>query len=204
MARRLQNHLALAHFKVTRGWEDLPLDIIELRINKELRSEHFSSPLRTPSKRVHFKLGQRIIAPGSDMLSFPDDVHMTNYMATPDEEDDLLPVHSLKISSMSSPPPPGQGSVTLDSKTTNGRFGQEGDLPPHLANCRSQMHTMSTPPRHLAPQSLIMTMFGWDGAMLGFRGLNTASQEDDFSDFVNIPPRPTLTTHCISHLITSS
>src|SRR5438045_470348 len=138
------------------------------------------------------------------MLYSPDDVHMTNYMAAPDEEDDLLPVHSLKISSMSSPPPPGRGGGTLDSKTTNGRFGQEGDLRPHPANRRSQMHTTSTPPRHLAPQSSMMTTFGWDGVMLGFGGLNIASQEDDFSDFVNIPPSPTLTTRCVSHLITSS
>src|SRR5437762_12991691 len=91
--------------------------------------------------RIRFKFGQRIITHGSDMLSFLDDVYMTNYMATPDEEDDLLPVHSLKISSICSPLPPGRSVGTLDSKTTNGRFGQEGDLPPHPANSRNQMHT---------------------------------------------------------------
>lgn len=37
MARKLQNRLALAQFKTNRGWEDLPLDTIEPRIEEELR-----------------------------------------------------------------------------------------------------------------------------------------------------------------------
>jgi Whi5 like len=49
MAQKLQIRLALAHFKVTRGWEDLPLDIIELRIDKELRRERLSSTGETIS-----------------------------------------------------------------------------------------------------------------------------------------------------------
>jgi hypothetical protein len=37
MARKLQNRLALAQFKTNRGWEDLPLDTIEPRVEEELR-----------------------------------------------------------------------------------------------------------------------------------------------------------------------
>lgn len=37
MARKLQNRLALAQFKTTRGWEDLPLDSIEPKVEEELR-----------------------------------------------------------------------------------------------------------------------------------------------------------------------
>lgn len=42
MAGKLQSRLALAHFKVTRGREDLPLNIIEARIDEELRGERLS------------------------------------------------------------------------------------------------------------------------------------------------------------------
>lgn len=37
MARKLQNRLALAQFKTNRGWEDLPLDTIEPKVEEELR-----------------------------------------------------------------------------------------------------------------------------------------------------------------------
>ncbi|CAN8104765.1 unnamed protein product [Discula destructiva] len=37
MARRLQSHLALAQFKAKRGWENLSLDVIEPKYEKELR-----------------------------------------------------------------------------------------------------------------------------------------------------------------------
>lgn len=37
MARRLQSHLALAQFKAKRGWENLSLDVIEPRVEEELR-----------------------------------------------------------------------------------------------------------------------------------------------------------------------
>jgi hypothetical protein len=43
MARKLQNRLALAHFKAKKGWEDLALDIIEPRIDEELRRKRPSS-----------------------------------------------------------------------------------------------------------------------------------------------------------------
>ncbi|KIN00960.1 hypothetical protein OIDMADRAFT_197971 [Oidiodendron maius Zn] len=36
MARKLQNRLALAQFKTERGWEDLPLDRIEPKVQEEL------------------------------------------------------------------------------------------------------------------------------------------------------------------------
>lgn len=37
MARKLRNRLALAQFKTVRGWEDLPLDTIEPKVEEELR-----------------------------------------------------------------------------------------------------------------------------------------------------------------------
>ena len=140
---------------MTRGWEDLPLDIIEPRIDEELRRERLSSnedtisdssstvsgfqyprgPLGSGSRRklhkkVRFDLGPDILSfHGSGLL---DDVH---YIDVPHDEDDI-PMHSLKISS------PGRGCGT---KITNGKFRQEGDLPLPLANRtgRSQMHPSS-------------------------------------------------------------
>ena len=94
---------------------------------------------------------------------------MTNYVDIPD---DLLPMHSLNISSMN----------------TNGKFEREGDLP---ANRTGQMHPPSTlTPRQLALQSSMMTTLGLGGLVPGFVGPDTPSQTDDFSDFVNIPPSP--------------
>jgi hypothetical protein len=201
---------------VTRGWEDLPLDIIELRIDKELRHERLSlnrdtisdssstvsgfqyareplisSPLRAPlysdsvgssssgwmrklCKKVCFELGP-------DILSFH-----KGYVPD-DDKDDLLSMHSLKISSMKmrSSPPLGPG---CGIKTTNQKFRQKEDLPP-LANHtdRSQMCPPSTPlPRQLVLQSSsMMTTLGFDSLMPGFRGPDTLYQTDDFSDFVN-------------------
>src|SRR5450432_3072104 len=43
MARKLQNRLALAHFKTKKGWEDLALDLIEPKIDEELRRKRPSS-----------------------------------------------------------------------------------------------------------------------------------------------------------------
>lgn len=43
MARKLQNRLALAHFKAKKGWEDLTLDVMEPRIDEELRRKRPSS-----------------------------------------------------------------------------------------------------------------------------------------------------------------
>lgn len=42
MARRLQNRLALAQFKTSKGWEDLTLDTIEPRVEEELRRKRLS------------------------------------------------------------------------------------------------------------------------------------------------------------------
>jgi hypothetical protein len=43
MARKLRNRLALAHFKAKKGWEDLNLDLIEPKIDEELRRKRPSS-----------------------------------------------------------------------------------------------------------------------------------------------------------------
>jgi len=107
-----------------------------------------SGSRRKLHKKVRFDLGPDILSfHGSDLL---DDIHITNYI---DNEDDI-PMHSLKISS------PGRGCGT---KITNGKFGQEGDLPLSLANRtgRSQMHPSSTPPpQQLALQSSMTTTLG--------------------------------------------
>jgi len=42
MARRLQSRLALAHFKTSRGWEDLTLDTLEPRLEEEMRRKRLS------------------------------------------------------------------------------------------------------------------------------------------------------------------
>lgn len=43
MARKLQHRLALAHFKAKHGWEDLTLDLIEPKVDEQLRRQRPSS-----------------------------------------------------------------------------------------------------------------------------------------------------------------
>jgi hypothetical protein len=49
MARKLQHRLALAHFKAKKGWEDLALDLIEPKVDEELRRKRPSSSGDLPS-----------------------------------------------------------------------------------------------------------------------------------------------------------
>jgi hypothetical protein len=131
-------------------------------------------------------------------------------MAASDDEDDLLPMNSFKMTSMnmgSSPPrtpPSGRGRATSgrnnNFKNANGKSGQEGaDLLLYLATSpspanptgKSRMHPPSTPPpRNMALPSSMMTTPGGGGLLSGFGGPNTPSQAFDFADFVNITPSP--------------
>jgi hypothetical protein len=304
MARKLQNRLALAHFKAKKGWEDLTLDIIEPKIDEELRRKRpsssgdvlsdssssasdfqysrgllSSSPLKAPifsdtinssssssshrkrtyhssfqhpssnsssRKRYRFsptagraidashtawkdqhqlaqsspirprKYSHFTTSAGPDISLFrgtsnlPGDNHTQNFMAGSDDEDDMLPMHSFKMTSMnmgSSPPrtpPPGRGRATSGRNNTfknnNGKSGQEGaDLLLYLATSpspanptgKSRMYPPSTPPpRNMALPSSMMTTPGGGGLMSGFGGPNTPSQAFDFADFVNITPSP--------------
>jgi hypothetical protein len=307
MARKLQNRLALAHFKAKKGWEDLALDLIEPKIEEELRRKRpsssgdmlsdssssasdfqyprgllSSSPLKAPffsdgvgssssssghrkrsyntsfqcptsssSSRKRFRISpiagksfdsshaawknQHQLAQSSPIrpkkqshftTSAGPDISFyrgslsklpvnlsTNYMAPSDDEDDLLPTHSFKLTSTnmgSSPPrtpPPtrARGNVARNnnSKHTNGKSGQEGaDLLLYLATSpspanptgKSRMHPPSTPPpRNMALPSSMMTTPGGTGLISGFGGPNTPSQAFDFADFVNITPSPAQT-----------
>jgi hypothetical protein len=305
MARKLQHRLALAHFKAKKGWEDLALDLIEPKIDDELRRKRpsssgdilsdssssasdfqyprglmSSSPLKAPffsdgvgsssSSSSHRKRTYHTSFHQSDSLSSSHkryrlsptasrsfnsnhtswkDQHQLaqsspikprkhshfttsagpnislfrgssanipvetqiNYMAGSDEDDDLLPMHSFRMTTSmnlgSSPPrtPPSNRARTgsgrqHNSKATNGRSGQEGaDLLLYLATSpspanptgRSQMRPPSTPPpRNLALPSSMMTTPGGTGLISGFGGPNTPSQAFDFADFVNITPSP--------------
>jgi hypothetical protein len=97
-----------------------------------------SGSRRKLRKNVRFDLGPDILSFHGSYL--PDDVHMTNYVDVPD---DLLPMHSLNISSMN----------------TNGKFGLEGNLPPPPANGTGQMHPpLTLTPRQLALQSSMTTL----------------------------------------------
>jgi hypothetical protein len=298
MARKLQNRLALAQFKTNRGWEDLPLDRIEPKVEEELRRRRpmssgdilsdssssstaselqypssrtlMSSPLKSSTffsdqigsggssghrKRVYhssfdqpnsgsgnshkrfrsspttgrdiesghssWRTSRRLaqsspIKPrkhthfttstGPELSFFRGSAQMhddiTNFTATSDDEDDVLPTHSFNVGSSppSTPPPRNRGSLRR-SKDKTGKSGEEGaDLLLFLATSpspanptnRARMQPPSTPPpKNMALPSSMMTTPGGGGGLLSvFGGPQTPGQNFDFADFVNITPSP--------------
>jgi len=285
MARKLQNRLALAQYKTNRGWEDLPLDRIEPKVEAELRLRRpmssgdilsdsssssnasdfqyptsralMSSPLKSslffsdqissggstghrkrayhkgfdqpsssgssfhkrfrsspttgrksnrqlaqsspikPRKQSHFttSAGPNIsFYRGSSHIQ---DDRMTNFMATSDDEEDILPVHSFNMrSSPPRTPPPNRNRDSLSRRNRENKNGKSGEecadilmmlhASPSPANpSRSRMQPPSTPPpkNNMALPSSMMTpsVFG---------GPQTPGQNFDFADFVNITPSP--------------
>lgn len=73
MARRLQNRLALAQFKTKHGWEDLTLDVIEPKFEKEIRRHrlHEGDILSDSSSSA------------SDNLPYPSAAHRGGLMSSP-------------------------------------------------------------------------------------------------------------------------
>jgi hypothetical protein len=170
---------------------------------REQRQLTQSSPIK-PRKQTHFTTSA-----GPDVSFYrgsshmPDDLQSTNYAATSDDEDGLLPTHSFNIrSSPPTTPPPARRSNLgrRNNKEKNGKSGEEGaDLLLYLATSpspavqtRSRMQPPSTPPPKSSPlpSSMMTTPSGGTNLLSMFGGPNTPSQNFDFSDFVNITPSP--------------
>jgi hypothetical protein len=172
---------------------------------REQRQLTQSSPIK-PRKHTHFTTSS-----GPDVSFYrgssqmPDDLHSTNYAATSEDEDSLLPTHSFNIrSSPPSTPPPVRNRSHLGRRTTkdkHGKSGEEGaDLllylatspSPAIPSTRARMQPPSTPPPKSSPlpSSMMTTPSGGTNLLSVFGGPNTPSQNFDFADFVNITPSP--------------
>lgn len=83
MARKLRNRLALAHFKAKKGWEDLNLDLIEPRIDEELRrkrplsSGDVQSDSSSSLSDFHYPRGPPGSSPFKEMI-FSDAIHLSS------------------------------------------------------------------------------------------------------------------------------
>ncbi|KAI0397496.1 hypothetical protein F5Y17DRAFT_454901 [Xylariaceae sp. FL0594] len=160
-----------------------------------------SSPIKP--RRQHFTTSN-----GPDVSFFQGtrrpsvDLTATPNFAAPDEEDDLLPLHSFQIDpSRSSPPrtpPMRPRSINIrrgkDAKVSLNEKSEEGaDLLMYLATSpspamsKTRMEPPSTPPqrRDMALPSSMMTTPGGGNFFP-----STPGQPFDFADFVNITPSP--------------